>query len=393
MSKQATTPAGSRDGPASEAASSARIQRRFRILDVNVTVDGPLELIEPVAYAYRRFEVDRFEVADAEVTLRLTDSDTLQLDDRAIPIVPGLDLAVQFDHHLQTALMDAVGSHVVLHAAALADASGRGVILAGPSAHGKSSLALELARRGLGFLSDDLAPLDIERATILPYPRAVAVRPGEGAQIPEPFLSESRKATRVHRFEKTLLDVGEVLGEQALVDRPVPLGHVFLLATGEGRRRTSEIDLAARLEDADELDGLFLATDGVEVLERHEGPSLRAWRLALDHGKTPTQALAEVLDGERVVLSSTRWERRPDFTSAAEALPVTRREAAERLAREVLNRRSGGRLLAGYGGSLARVFVDLAGALSRAHCWRVRVGGCAETADLIERLIADKGRT
>jgi hypothetical protein len=384
MSKQAT---------ARGTASPARIQRRFRILDVHVTLDGPLELIEPVSYAYRRFEVDRFEgAADAEVTLRLTDPETLQLDDLAIPIVPGLDLAAQFDHHLQTALMDAVGSCVVLHAAALTDGAGRGVILAGPSAHGKSSLALELARRGHGFLSDDLAPFEIERATILPYPRAVAVRPGEGAPIPEPFLSESHKASRVHRFEKTLLDVGEVLGEQALVDRPVPLGHVFLLATGGRPRSHSEVDLAARLKDADELDGLFLATDGVEVLERREGPSLRAWRLALDHGKAPTQALAEILDGERVVLSSTRWERQPDFTSAAEAVPVTRREAAERLAREVLNRRSGGRLLAGYGGSLARLFVDLAGALSQARCWRIRVGACAETADLIERLIAEEGR-
>ena len=33
------------------------------------------------------------------------------------------------------------------------------------------------------------------------------------------------------------------------------------------------------------------------------------------------------------------------------------------------------------------------GALCQARCWRIRVGGCAETADLIERLIADKGRT
>ena len=381
MSKQVT---------ASGTASSSRIERRFRILDANVTVEGPLELIEPIAYAYRRFEVDRFEAADADVALRLTDSDTLLLGDRTLPIVPGLDLAVQFDQHLQTALMDAVGSHVVLHAAALTDEAGRGLILAGPSAHGKSSLALELACRGHGFLSDDLAPFEIERGTILPYPRAVAVRPG--SPIPEPFLTESRKPSRVHRFEKTLLDVGEVLGEQALVDRPVPLEHVFLLATGDGEPRThSEIDLAARLEDADELDELFLATDGVEVLERNDGSSLRAWRLALDHGKGPTQALEEVFDGERVILSATRWERRPDFTSVAEAVPVTRREAAERLAREVLNRRRGGRLLARHGGSLARVFVDLAGALSRARCWRVRVGGCAETAALIERLIGEKG--
>jgi len=367
------------------------MERRFRILDVHVTLEGPPELIEPVSYAYRRFEVDRFErTADAEVAVRLTDPDTLQLDDRAIPIVPGLDLAAQFDHHLQAALMDAVASHVVLHAAALTDGSGRGMILAAPSAHGKSSLALELARRGHGFLSDDLAPFEIDRATILPYPRAVAVRPGKGAPIPEPFLTESRKENRVHRFEKTLLDVGEILGEQALVDRPVPLGHVFLLTPGDGGPRThSEVDLAARLEDADELEGLFLATDGVDVLERSEGPSLRVWRLALDHAKGPTRALAPVLDGERVVLSATRWARQPDFTSAAEAVPVTRREAAERLAREVLNRRSGGRLLARYGGSLARVFVDLAGALSQARCWRVRVGGCAETADLVERLIEE----
>jgi hypothetical protein len=43
-----------------------------------------------------------------------------------------------------------------LHAACLADADGRGVLLAGPSGAGKSTLALALARSGMSFLSDDL---------------------------------------------------------------------------------------------------------------------------------------------------------------------------------------------------------------------------------------------
>jgi hypothetical protein len=49
-----------------------------------------------------------------------------------------------------------------LHAACVTDAQGRGIVLAGPTGAGKSTLALALARAGAGFLSDDVVFLSPE---------------------------------------------------------------------------------------------------------------------------------------------------------------------------------------------------------------------------------------
>ena len=44
--------------------------------------------------------------------------------------------------------------------------------------------------------------------------------------------------------------------------------------------------------------------------------------------------------------------------------------------------------MARYGERLTELFLDLAGSLRDARCWRVAVGECGETADLIEQLVS-----
>jgi hypothetical protein len=140
------------------------------------------------------------------------------------------------------------------------------------------------------------------------------------------------------------------------------------------------------------LDALFARTDGVEIMERRASEHLGWWRIRLDHERRPTESLSAVFDSDRIVLFDKQWDERPDFGVSPQATPVTRREAAEMLAREMLNRRTAGRFMARYGGSAARIFVDLAGALRDAKCWRIRVGGIGETADLVEQLTESGSR-
>jgi len=54
----------------------------------------------------------------------------------------------------------------VLHAAVVADAAGRAVVLAGDSGSGKSVLLTALVRRGWGLLTDDLAPVTLDDARV-----------------------------------------------------------------------------------------------------------------------------------------------------------------------------------------------------------------------------------
>lgn len=50
------------------------------------------------------------------------------------------------------------------------------LVLAGPGRAGKTTLLLELLRRGWLYVSDDLAPIDLPTATAAPFPKPLQVR-------------------------------------------------------------------------------------------------------------------------------------------------------------------------------------------------------------------------
>jgi hypothetical protein len=359
--------------------------RHLRVLEARCTLSAPPAILEPIAFAYRRFEVERPDPTARRIELR---GGAVVVDGRPSPLVQALDPVLQLYRRFLDVLMDGIGSHLLLHAAALADDDGGATLLAAPSGHGKSSLTLELLDRGMRFLGDDYAPLDAAGGTIHPYPRALALVPGSDA-IPERFRAAARSPAAVHLLGKTLVDVGQVLGPERLMTEPAILRQVVLLAGDdfEPATATTRIDAAASLAVADRIEADLAAIDGVEIVARRQGDHLRSWQLELDHARHPTARLNRLLDRDAVLVSQKVWTSRPGFDGPAQAVPVPRRVAAEWLGREMLNRRDGGRLLARYGGSAAALFFDLARALSHVECYRVRMGGRRETADLVRELV------
>ncbi len=70
----------------------------------------------------------------------------------------------------------ASGAHLLFHAGAL-EADGAGVLLPGTSGSGKSTLTAGLVTRaGLGYLTDELAALDLRRGLLLPYAKPITVK-------------------------------------------------------------------------------------------------------------------------------------------------------------------------------------------------------------------------
>jgi hypothetical protein len=90
-------------------------------------------------------------------------------------------------------LLDQTRDFFIIHGAALADRE-QGLILAAASGLGKSTLTLELLRRGKKFLSDELACLDREGGELRAFPRALSIsRPvlegfleAGGGKLPSP---------------------------------------------------------------------------------------------------------------------------------------------------------------------------------------------------------------
>jgi len=74
-----------------------------------------------------------------------------------------------------------------IHAAVLAR-GGRAVLFPGRSGAGKSTLALALAKRNWTYLSDEIAPVEMQDLRVHPFPRGIKLRP-EGVGL-FPFLRD-----------------------------------------------------------------------------------------------------------------------------------------------------------------------------------------------------------
>jgi hypothetical protein len=74
-------------------------------------------------------------------------------------------------------LLQSVRSHFLFHAGVVAH-QGQGVIIVANSTYGKTTLTLELVRRGFTFLSDESAAVSRADKQVYPFPRSLNIRPG-----------------------------------------------------------------------------------------------------------------------------------------------------------------------------------------------------------------------
>ena len=73
-------------------------------------------------------------------------------------------------------------AHLLFHAGGI-EADGTGVLLPGASMAGKSTLVAGLVRAGFGYLTDELAALDLATGRLVPYAKPITVKPGSFAVL------------------------------------------------------------------------------------------------------------------------------------------------------------------------------------------------------------------
>jgi hypothetical protein len=115
--------------------------------------------------------------------------------------------------------------HEVLHASAIV-LRDRVVAFVGETGTGKTSLAVHLVARGLGFFTDDVLALELRDGALRAHPGAAiaSVRDAERDSIPQ--ASWARLGTVLGHSGKTYVEVPRA-------DAPLPLGALCFLDRGE----------------------------------------------------------------------------------------------------------------------------------------------------------------
>lgn len=85
------------------------------------------------------------------------------------------DLLIYLDKSITIKLQHLRPDLLFVHGAALAW-QGRVAVLSAPPGTGKSTLTLVARQLGLEYFSDELAPIDLDRLTVYPYPRAIYLK-------------------------------------------------------------------------------------------------------------------------------------------------------------------------------------------------------------------------
>lgn len=119
----------------------------------------------------------------------------------------------------------------VLHASAVA-IDGRGIGIVAQSGMGKTTLALELVKRGAGFLADDVLAVEADAGALIAHP-GVGVVNVDADQVRRGLPAHGKVARTVKRH--------------VLLHRwptPVPLGRLYVLGRG-GPGKEPEIDRLA----------------------------------------------------------------------------------------------------------------------------------------------------
>jgi hypothetical protein len=376
-------------------ASATRFESRFGFFDVSLTLRSDSRaIIEFFDRLYRHFHVDR-GAAEAWLTYDLLteegDSNAPVLrasDGRTFSLPNGPSVVRTAETILFHEVVSRVSSHFLVHGLAVSSWS-EGLILAGHTGSGKTTLGLELARRGLTILSDELAALRRVSRLLDPFPRGLCVRERTFALVPglDAPRRSSRPSVGPDRWMVDLEDLGNGPRWTACPPRyaivltteeaPDPAQDDSPLLVALNRRdevlldRLSEIP-GVRFRSIFEADGIFYARFRV----RKDGAVHRAFieRCNAHH--------------QSVLFRVKAVEASPDPARRPRLIPLARSAAALELFGHLQNLSFDG--LESFSSPLGtppQILAELSSMVVGMECYRLVVGDLAQTADLVCDLI------
>lgn len=367
-------------------------QRTFRFFDVDLILQtDSTDFLRQFTQAFRRFQVadDPSDTGTLLSCSLLTSTGATQsqpvllIDDQAWPIyqVP------QWTGYVQQIILNAVAtrikSHYLIHAGVVS-AANRGLMLAGNSFLGKTTLVLALMQCGFRFLSDETAALGRSDGRVYPFPRSFQIRPGS---LPLTGLCPTETP---NERNKILTDVEQLFPDK--LGQAVPLTHIVVLhnsAESENRSSGAGYKVAILIDRiTDPFLGALRQLRGLTdfaVGLKHNYPLLK-FRTAHRHAAL-TQI--DLLCREHDILLMDvviRADTPPNFIGPAQLEPIPPSQAAL----ELLSRFQGGynsAIVQGLEGCSSRLYLDLAEMIGDAQCFSLETGPLATMVDLLCNLV------
>jgi len=381
----------------------ARFRFRFYDLDLDLCTDS-VPAVDRFVRFYRRFLSDAPGMSPGARRVELTVHTRLPnpwnrpavlengivLDGHATAIPTDAQALADYVYlKVLNTVQTSVRSHMLIHAGAVAR-RGRGLIIGADSWHGKTTMVVELVRRGAHFLSDEIAAIGRADGRVHAYPRALGVRPGTLARLGLGDVERRGFPLLGNR----LVDI-EAIRPDCLVDS-AEIGHIVVLrdaglpSVAMARASPPLTVFVDRVDDdlVSVVRGLAGGAD-VQVTRREDLSWLRVAVTQKRQLLVGIEAACQDRGISVIGFLPTTEERRPVFGARARLVPARPSETAMNLVRLFRGGHRSQLLNEDLGGSSRRLFLELAAVASRARCHDLFLGPLEEMADVLWGLIDD----
>jgi len=249
----------------------------------------------------------------------------------------------------------------------------KGLIISAPCGFGKTTLIVELVRRGFLFLSDELAPIHRLSHLIEPFPRSIGLR------------TEGNK--------QRIVDINEIF--PAKIGKACSCNYIVFL----------DLSREAFVEDAqfqtielafDKIDNLFLnhlkSLPGVRKISRIEGRIFPLVRLNLKKRVHFYSELRELCQkrGVSIMYSLSGQTKKADYTAPPSYKHLSQKEGLIRLTQGIINREKSKILEQTYQGSITRMLTGIADIARDSQFYQLCPGRLEETVDILDNILRGK---
>jgi hypothetical protein len=280
-----------------------------------------------------------------------------------------------------------IRSHYMVHAGCVSR-NGQAIIISGDSGMGKTTLTSHLISRGMGFLSDELAPIHRATGTVDPFPLRLGIRPG-----PAQELVRDLPGTSV-LFDaddpKKLVDA-RALGARP-AEQPLPLHAVVFLS----QHASAEVSTPRKFKGAIQLHFMAMTEDfrrdllertGATLLsETASGSRLVSLVLSVPDPSGFLPVLNETVARHGIPLAGINVENLDprDFAAKPQLIKLPAVAGVIELIKKMPSHNKAELIRAEFGGKMPLLIKEVSGLTDRVTFYKLKPGRLDKMIELIE---------
>ena len=368
----------------------ARFKSAYKLLDVSLSIHSDDEkIISLFEQMYKRFKTDEKNVVHHfyVITKDSPFGQPFVISHDEVHLIFGNELMYNHAYmEIFNEIKNLFAEFYIIHAGVVSTEE-NGVVIVGPSSFGKTTLTLEMVRRGYKFLSDEFCPIDRRTKKICSFPRGLSIREGSFdilSNIPDKITT--KKADM--KTSKKWFDIED--WKEGSVETCVDGKYFFFLrgkSSPHAKQGERMIDLLLVKEDNDliaELEGL----SETRLTFKQAAEYYIVYRFHFNQGEGVSRRFEEVCEKhpQKILYYEMIPIEEPHFDREPLVEEISKSKATLELLKNLINRSQHALIMKDTKTS-SLLLLNLGEVANKAKCYDLFTGKLDQMAELITKTV------